>query len=528
MTDEHAPESVPETSPPKKPRSRLVYALDIVLVRLRFILLLVAVMLFAAFWDDIVAHVERWTHTETAHGPAGTADVEYFCPMHPQVVRPEPGSCPICGMPLSKRKKGTKEELPDGVIARVQFAPFRIAQAGIRTSPVEWRPLLREIETVGTVDFDERNLARITARFPGRVESLAIDFTGRAVARGDALATLYSPEVFAAQESLLSAVRGLRDAESAPTPDARAVERSRGLAAAARSRLLLWGLWPEQVEKLEKEGKSSPTVEVLAPLSGVVTKKSVVVGDYVAEGASLFEVADLTTVWIKARVYEADLGVVATGQKVTAASTAFPGETFEGTVVFVDPFLDRATRTASLRADLPNPGGRLKPGMYVAATLRVPVASIEPFRSLARPASAGDAPAKPRIEYWCPMHPEVVQDTPGKCDQCGGMQLVRREVPAGPALGEVLAVPETAVIDTGKRKVVYVESSPGVFDAREVVLGPRAGVFYPVVSGVEPGMRVATAGSFLIDAETRLNPAAAGTYFGATGAPSTSKKDLVK
>jgi Cu(I)/Ag(I) efflux system membrane fusion protein len=113
-----------------------------------------------------------------------------------------------------------------------------------------------------------------------------------------------------------------------------------------------------------------------------VTKKSVV-GDYVAEGASLFEVADLTTVWIKARVYEADLGVVATGQKVTAASTAFPGETFEGTVVFVDPFLDRATRTAGLRADLPNPGGRLKPGMYVATTLRVPVASIEPFRSLA-------------------------------------------------------------------------------------------------------------------------------------------------
>jgi predicted nucleic-acid-binding Zn-ribbon protein len=118
------------------------------------------------------------------------------------------------------------------------------------------------------------------------------------------------------------------------------------------------------------------------------------------------------------------------------------------------------------------------------------------------------------------MHPEVVQDAPGKCPKCGGMELEKKEIP-GASGKDVLVVPETAVVDTGKRKVVYVESSPGVFDAREVVLGPRAGVFYPVVRGVEAGMKVATAGSFLIDAETRLNPAAAGSYFGASG---TEKK----
>lgn len=497
----------------KKPKSRLVYAIDIVLVRLRFIGLLVVVMLLAAYWDDLKAHVERWLPHEKTSIAAGEVGIEFFCPMHPQIIRAEPGNCPICGMPLSKRKKGEASKLPEGVTARVQFSPFRIAQGGIRTSAVEWKPLEREIETVGFVDYDERKLARITARFPGRVEALAVDFTGTSVERGKPLATLYSPEVYAAEESLVTAARGLHDAESAATPDAHAVERDRTLVDAARSRLTLWGLWPEQVEAIEKSGKASPTVDVLAPLAGIVTKKTVVAGDYVAEGAALFDVADLSTVWVKARVYEDDLGVVAVGQKVSATASAYPGETFEGTVVFVDPFLDRATRTADLRVDLPNPGGRLKPGMYVAATVRVAFADVEPFRSMPRPLASD----KTRVIWTCPMHPQIVRDAAGDCPICG-MHLVKKEVPAvGPK--DVLAVPETAVVDTGKRKIVYVESSPGVFDAHEVVLGPRAGIDYPVVKGLDAGMRVATAGSFLIDAETRLNPAAAGSYFGASAAP---------
>jgi Cu(I)/Ag(I) efflux system membrane fusion protein len=307
--------------------------------------------------------------------------------------------------------------------------------------------------------------------------------------------------MYAAQESLLAALRGTAAGGSA-----------RALVDAARSRLLLWGLWPEQVEAIEREGKARPTVEILSPLSGVVTRKAVVVGDYVMEGSPLFDVADLSTVWLKARVYEDDLGVVAAGRKVSATTSAYPGQVFEGAVVFVDPFLDRKTRTADLRADLPNPDGRLKPGMYVAATIRVPLVEVEPYRSLPKP-----PPGEPRTVYTCPMHPDVVCDAPGKCEECGGMEIERKEMPGGPGPSDVLAVPETAVVDTGRRKVAYVESSPGVFDAREVTLGPRSGAFYPVISGVEAGMRVATAGSFLIDAETRLNPAAAGTYFGASG-----------
>jgi len=145
-------------------------------------------------------------------GDHGTADQAkekqlYTCGMHPQVIQDKPGNCPICGMPLSKRRKGATAKLPEGVLTRVQFTPYRIAQGGIRTSSVEWMPLEREISTVGFVDYDERKLARIAARFPGRVESLAVDFTGTSVEKGRPLATLYSPEVFAAEESLLAAAR---------------------------------------------------------------------------------------------------------------------------------------------------------------------------------------------------------------------------------------------------------------------------------------------------------------------------------
>lgn len=521
--DDRTPEARPppgsgETLPRKK-RGRVAYAFEIVAVRLRFIGLLVAVVLLVGYWDSIKARVERWAGTGGGVSTASASDVEFYCPMHPNIVRDAMGNCPICGMPLSERKKGAKAETPEGVLARVQLSPVRIQQAGLRTSIVDWRPLEREVTTVGFVEWDERRLARITARFAGRIESLAVDFTGVSVERGKPLATIYAPEVYAAQEAFLEAARSLRRAIDAEAPDEASVARAQSLADAARSRLLLWGLWAEQIELLEREGKARPVVEVLAPLSGVVTRKGVVVGDYVAEGAALLDVADPTQVWIKARVYEDDLGLVATGAKVQATTSAYPGETFEGVVAFIDPFLDRATRTADLRVDVPNPTGRLKPGMYAAARVRIPLAEVEPFRSIPKP-----PPGPSRTVNVCDMHtPPIVRDKPGQCELCGGMELQKREVPGGPGANDVLAVPETAVIDTGRRKVVYVESTPGVFDAREVVLGPRAGTFYPVISGVEAGWKVATAGAFLVDAETRLNPAAAGTYFGASGTPETPK-----
>jgi Cu(I)/Ag(I) efflux system membrane fusion protein len=457
---------------PRKSGSWILQALRVAVVRLRFVALLVGIVLLAAYWDDLWAHGERWFGRRPSTELSMKAGDEFFCPMHPVVVSAGPGQCPGCGMPLSRRSKGEAPALPGGFLTRVQFSPYRIAQAGIRTSPVERLPLEREIVTSGVVEYDERKLTRVTMRFHGRIESTAVKFRGVSVERGERLVTIYSPEVFAAEETLLSAARSLRDAEAAGVPDPKAVERGRALVDSARSRLILWGLWPEQLDAIVAGDTASASVDVLAPLSGVIARKAVLVGDYVTEGAPLFDVADLSTVWIVAQVYEEDLGVIAVGQEITATSLAYPGESFDGTIAFVDPILDRATRTADLRADVPNLGGRLKPGMYVSSIVRVPVAGIEPFRSTSR----------------------------------------------GPH-DAVLAVPESAVIDTGRRNVVYVESSPGVFDAHEVVLGPRAGIYYSVIEGLDEGMRVATAGSFLIDAETRLDPAAAGTYFGASTAP---------
>lgn len=489
--------------PERGASSAIASAIRILTVRLRFIGLLVAVMLVAAWWNDVVAIVERRFHRTSESSSADTSDVEWFCPMDPQVVRDESGKCPICAMPLSRRRKAEATALPDGVLARVTLSPYRVAQAGVRTSPAEWRPLEREVATVGFLEFDERRLSRIAARYPGRVTYVSPDVvTGAAVTKGQPVLTLWSPELFSAEAAFVTAQR------DAPGSSA---------AVSARRKLENWGLTAEQIDEIARAGQAFETVNVLAPATGVITRRSVVAGDYVQEGTALFDVADLSSVWLLARVYEEDLPLVVPGRRVTATTTAWRDQPVEGTIAFVDPVVDRASRTVGVRVELPNPDGRLRPGMFVTATVRVPLADIEPWRSAPRPA-AGAA----RTVYVCPMH-DVVRDAPGECEKCGGMKLIARELPAGPGPGDVLAVPETAVVDTGARRIVYVESSAGVFDAHEVVLGPRAGAFFPVIRGVAPGARVATAGSFLLDAETRLDPAAAGTYFGATGAPSGGK-----
>ncbi|MCE9637937.1 MAG: efflux RND transporter periplasmic adaptor subunit [Planctomycetes bacterium] len=501
-------ESVHEPQvPPPHAVSRWVTACRIVSVRLRFIGLLILVMFVAATWDDIVAHVERWTHAGShEHGPAETG-VEWFCPMHPHVIRDEPGACPICGMPLSKRVKGEATKLPDGVRARVSLSPYRVAQAGVRTTIADWRPLEREVSTVGFLEFDERKLARIAARFPGRVTYVNPEIvTGAHVEKGQPVLTIWSPEIFSAEAAFVNAQGALP-----LTPDAAASRDS------ARKKLVAWGLTDEQIDAVAKAGTAFETVNVLAPSTGVVTKRSVVAGDYVQEGSALFDIADLSQVWLLARVYEEDLPLVTAGRKVVAVATAWRDQPFEGTVAFVEPTVDRASRTVGVRVELPNADGRLRPGMFVTATIRVPMADVEPWRSATKP-----PPGPPRTVYECPMH-SVVRDEPGECSECGGMKLIPREIPGGPQAADVLAIPETAVVDTGRARVVYIESSPGVFDAHEVVLGPRAGAFYPVIRGVAPGARIATAGSFLLDAETRLDPAAAGTYFGASGSPSSPK-----
>jgi RND family efflux transporter MFP subunit len=469
------PPSAPPPAAPGSDRFSRALRLTILvpLARLRFLFILGAIGLVIVKWDDLTARYEKYVRP-AAGADAADPDHEYFCPMHPTVVRDtKKEKCPICFMPLSKRKKGETgggEALPAGTVARVQLTPYRIALAGVRTTPVEYQSLSREITTVGTVEFDERTLKAVSARVKGRIDTLRVNQTGQMVHAGDALAELYSPDLVVTVQNLLDA----REAKNAVGEKL------------ARDRLKLWGIDDAQVEEIVKAGKPITHLTIRSPITGHVLKKYVREGQYVEEGTALFDVADLATVWVQAQLYEDDIAFLPAGGHdsktgkpdfdlaVTATTRAFPGKPFTGTLSFLYPHVDAETRTLTVRFDLPNKDHELRPGMTATVALK--------------------------------LGHELLMKTPA------GAGLQTRD-------GRVLAVPETSVIDTGARKVIYRQTLPDTFDGVAVELGPKlcaayGAVYYPVLSGLAEGDRVVTAGSFLIDAETRLNPALGSTYIG--------------
>jgi len=430
---------------------RLKLIIKVIEVRLRFLAVLLVTGLVIGYWDTLANYWERWTRPGAA--PVLVArDSELFCPMHPSVVRAslEPGGeipkCPICGMPLSVRKKASVAPLPPNVTGRVQLSPDRIRLGGIRTEEVAPRPLVMSITTVGNVTYDESGLSRIVARASGYLEKLFVSETFTTVACGDALAEIYSPDLYTATQELILSSKGSASPE---------------LAKGAREKLRLLGVAEQEIDSiLASEGPSSRIV-LRSPQSGHVIHRAVVLGAHVNAGDTLFEIADLSRVWIEAEVYERDIPFLVEGQSIEATVVAFPARVFSGTVSLVHPHLSTETRTNQVRFVLENPHHELRPGMF--ATVRIE-----------RPVAEGGA-------------------------------------------GEVLSVPERAVIDTGSKKIVYVEREPGLFEGVRVELGHRVGGFYPVVSGLQAGERVAATGAFLVDAETRLSPGAGSTFLGAAG-----------
>ncbi|AGA26738.1 efflux RND transporter periplasmic adaptor subunit [Singulisphaera acidiphila] len=499
----------------------------VVELRLRFIALIAVTGLVFAYWDTIWNRYDKWTRPSAAREVASST-TECFCPMHPNVVREEAGSCPICGMPLSSRKKGVKETLAEGVTARIQLDPFRIRQAGIQTVEVGYSPMSETLTTVGTVAYDERKQAQVASQLKGmaRVETLTVNFTGMAVKAGDTLGELSSPDLSQAIQELLLAKRASGDPARTPNGSGRSgAADGLELARLAEAKLRLLGATQAQVNAIVARGKGDEKLPIIAPMGGVVVKKNVVQGQYVTEGQAMFELADLSTVWVKAHVYEDQVGLVRVGQSVEATVQADPSRRFAGQVAFIQPRVDPATRTIEVRYDLDNRDQGLRPGMFATVTLTTLMAETPLFRERSTPSLSDGGPTAPQTE--CPvthaklgsMGDPIAIELEGRkvwvcCRACTPKlkaepaKYLARLAP--PPVREVLSVPESAVIDTGISKVVYVETEPGIYEGRRVELGPRSGDRISVFGGLRVGEKVASAGAFLIDAESRLNPATRG------------------
>lgn len=447
--------ALPGHGPQQSTWQRIKLVLQVVEIRLRFIAILAAIGLVIGYWDTLQNYWDKWTRGKQTTIVKVEADTEFYCPMHPWVVRAgleqnqTIPKCPICGMTLSLRKKGLKVELPENVTGRVQLSPDRIRLAGVSTVPVTDQPMVKEISTVGSVTYDEKGLSRIVARVSGYVEKILVAQTFDTVEPGQPLCEIYSPQFLSAAQELLLATRNASLGQ---------------LVTLAKTKLELLGMARSEVDAIVHSGKVNARVIIRSPQHGHVIRKDIVTGAHVEAGQTLYEIADLSQVWIEAEVYENDVQFVKDGQAVEITVEAIPGRTFHGKVGLVHPHLNVTARTNTVRVTLENTAHQLRPGMYASVHLRIPVRELEPYRTM----------------------------------------------------GPFLAVPESAVIDTGVLKTVYIEREQGLYDGIRVELGPRVGGFYPVLRGLKRGDRVVARGAFLVDAETRLNPAANAGYSGGT------------
>ena len=536
----------------------------------------IAVQLAALVLAGVIGYtMARWT-PQTGEGPSANgaqAPVEqvYTCSMHPQVRTSNPGDCPICEMPLIPASA-----VPAGgdVAPELRLSEHARAMASVETTLAVRKELDLDLRVVGSVQVNEAALASVTARVDGYAERLFVNVTGVNIQAGDHLADIYSPELLVAQQELLIALQG--------DPTGPLVETT-------RLKLLRWGMTAQQIDSLIETRTITDRVTLFSPITGTVIEKNLLENSAFQTGDMLFRIVNLDTVWVYLDIYEYDLAWVRYGQQVELRAEAYPGQVFTGQVTFVEPTLNEQTRTIRVPVHVDNHDHRLKPGMYVSATIK---SRLGP--------NGQAAPTGVEGKYTCRMHPQVLEDTEGPCPLCEmpleripgvapveadqdddhdhdhdetvdgepqyycpmlceddktypepgncpvcNMRLVEQddaprtetryyctmlceddktyaepgncpvcnmrlepiEVPdprdLGPATG-LLVVPISAVLDSGTRTLVYVEKTPGLFEPREVTLGPRSGALYPVLEGLTAGERVVTRGGFLIDSQFQV------------------------
>ncbi len=367
-----------------------------------------------------------------AQGHAGHAAQPKAAQM-PKVAKPQTSQTPP--------KEDVTQETP-----QVDISSEQQQLIGVKTVKASLKSLQKVIRTVGRIEADERRLVTINTKVEGWIEKLYVDYTGRYVKKGEPMAEIYSPELLATQQEFLGVLKWAKQPVDKKKEDTLSLMLAGDATAAlnaARQRLRLWDISEKQIEQIQQSGKTYRTLTLYSPVSGFVTQKMAVSGMKVMPGEKLFDIADLSSLWIIADIYEYELPFVKVGQQARITLSYFPGKELSSTIDYIYPTISADTRTAKIRLTIPNPGGRLKPQMFTNVEIRI-------------------------------------------------------------SLGRKLVIPESAVIDTGKGQVVYVDKGEGALEPREVELGLRADGAVEVLHGIKAGEKVAASANFLIDSEAQL------------------------
>jgi Cu(I)/Ag(I) efflux system membrane fusion protein len=380
---------------------------------------------------------EKVAVSKTDSGPAPTTEHQGHAP----------GSMPgMPGMEPQGQPEKKPEEAPAETAAEapmVEISPEKQQLIGVKIATVSMRPLRKVIRTVGRIEYDERRLRTVNTKVEGWIDKLYIDYTGRYVQKGEPMAELYSPELLATQEEYLSILKWRKEKSTTAGTGAMISGDAEALVEAAKKRLQRYDISEAQIRELEQTGKARRTLVIYSPTNGYVVQKMALQGMKVMPGEKLFDVADLSTVWVIADIYEYELPFIKVGENAAITLSYLPGKQLSSKIDYVYPALSGETRTARVRFSIPNPDGRLKPQMYTTAEVKI-------------------------------------------------------------SLGSKLAIPDDAVIDTGTRQIVYVDKGEGYFEPREVMLGLRAEGYREVLMGLKAGEKVAASATFLIDSESQL------------------------
>lgn len=472
------------------------------------IVLIIASFVLYSFGSDIPlinkmpmftdGHAHEYRPVFTEEG-----EIDYWtCAMHPSVRLMEPGQCPICGMETTP--VWIKDNSPSDLVTQAKMEEFdstkdekemsgmqghdhstigvrpksgsdqeakstftvtpeRQQLIGIKTEPVMLRTLDKNIRTVGMVEIDETKVEHVHTKIEGWIEKVFVDYTWQYVEKGDPLFSIYSPELVSSQEEFLLALRSKDILAKSDFPEIS--QSANSLMEASRRRLQLWDISENQIKELERTGKVKDSIIIYSPISGNVIEKNAFDNKFVDPNTTVYTIADHSKIWVQVDIYENEISMIKLGQNAKMTLASFPGEVFEGEVKFINPHLNSKTRTVKVRLEFPNPDLRLLPEMYA----------------------------------------DVILDIP---------------------MGEKLTIPDSAILRTGKKDIVFVDKGNGNIEIRRVELGPKAGGYYEVLRGLTEGEEVVSRANFLIDSESKIQAAIATWGEDKSNQESTQKLEL--